>query len=167
MHQRYTNKELFVKDSIKMNEKLKFKTKAGRLVYGGGGITPDVFVAQDTSYYTTYLIDLFAKNIFREYALNYTVQNKAKLEAMGFENYLKNFQIDEKLLGEIRQTATKNNVKYSEIQYAKSKDFIKTHLKALIARNIWKSNEKNGLTNEFYEVINQSDEVIKAGMKRF
>jgi carboxyl-terminal processing protease len=167
MHQRYTNKELFVKDSIKINEKLKFKTKAGRLVYGGGGITPDVFVAQDTSYYTTYLIDLFAKNIFREYALNYTVQNKAKLEAMGFENYLKNFYIDEKILGEIKKIASKNNVKYSESQFTKSKDFIKTHLKALIARNIWKSNEKNGLTNEFYEVINQSDEVIKAGMKRF
>ena len=167
MHQRYTNKELFVKDSIKMNEKLKFKTKGGRLVYGGGGITPDVFVAQDTSYYTTYLIDLFAKNIFREYAMNYTVQNKAKLEAMGFENYLKNFYIDEKILGEIKKIASKNNVKYSESQFTKSKDFIKTHLKALIARNIWKSNEKNGLTNEFYEVVNQSDEVIKAGMKRF
>ncbi|MBP6619537.1 MAG: S41 family peptidase [Leadbetterella sp.] len=167
MHNRYTSKELFVKDSIKSNQKLKFKTKGGRTVYGGGGVTPDVFVPQDTSYYTTYLVEMFAKNIFREYSLNYTVQNTAKLQAMGFEFYLKSFQVDDKMLADLKAMAAKNQVRYSEKEYSKSKAFIKTHVKALIARNIWKNNEKNGLTNEFYQIINQDDSMIKIGLSKF
>jgi carboxyl-terminal processing protease len=167
MHNRYTSKELFVKDSIKSNQKLKFKTKGGRTVYGGGGITPDIFVPQDTSYYTTYLVEMFSKNIFREYSLNYTVSNTAKIQAMGFENYLKNFQVDEKMLADVKTLGTKNQVRFSENDYAKSKAFIKTHVKALIARNIWKNNEKSGLTNEFYQIINQDDNMIKIGLTKF
>jgi carboxyl-terminal processing protease len=167
MHNRYTSKELFVKDSIKSNQKLKFKTKGGRTVYGGGGITPDIFVPQDTSYYTTYLVEMFSKNIFREYSLNYTVNNTAKIQTMGFDNYLKNFQVDEKMLADVKSLGTKNQVRFSEKDYAKSKAFIKTHVKALIARNIWKNNEKSGLTNEFYQIINQDDSMIKIGLTKF
>jgi carboxyl-terminal processing protease len=167
MHNRYTSKELFVKDSIKSNQKLKFKTKGGRTVYGGGGITPDIFVPQDTSYYTTYLVEMFSKNIFREYSLNYTVSNTAKIQTMGFDNYLKNFQVDEKMLADVKSLGTKNQVRFSEKDYVKSKAFIKTHVKALIARNIWKNNEKSGLTNEFYQIINQDDSMIKIGLTKF
>ena len=167
MHNRYTSKELFVKDSIKSNQKLKFKTKGGRTVYGGGGITPDIFVPQDTSYYTTYLVEMFSKNIFREYSLNYTVSNTGKIQAMGFENYLKNFQVDDKMLADLKSLGTKNQVRFSDKDYAKSKAFIKTHVKALIARNIWKNNEKSGLTNEFYQIINQDDSMIKIGLTKF
>ncbi len=167
MHNRYTSKELFVKDSIKSNQKLKFKTKGGRTVYGGGGITPDIFVPQDTSYYTTYLVEMFSKNIFREYSLNYTVNNTAKIQAMGFDNYLKNFQVDDKMLADLKALGTKNQVRFSEKDYAKSKAFIKTHVKALIARNIWKNNEKSGLTNEFYQIINQDDNMINIGLTKF
>ena len=55
----------FVKQntSIKFNEKLKYRTLGGRVVYGGGGITPDVFVARDTLYFTKYLSDLIGKNM--------------------------------------------------------------------------------------------------------
>lgn len=167
MHNRYASKELFVKDSIKSNQKLKFKTKGGRTVYGGGGVTPDVFVPQDTSYYTTYLVEMFAKNIFREYSLNYTVENTAKIQAMGFYAYLKNFQVDDKMLADLKTMGAKNQVKFSEKEYTKSKAFIKTHVKALIARNIWKNNEKSGLTNEFYQIINQDDSMIKTGLSKF
>jgi carboxyl-terminal processing protease len=167
MHKRYASKELFVKDSIKANQKLKFKTKGGRTVYGGGGVTPDVFVPQDTTYYTAYLVEMFAKNIFREYSLNYTVQNTAKLQAMGFNTFLKNFQVDDKMLTDMKAMGTKNQVKFSERDFQKSKAFIKTHVKALIARNVWKNNEKSGLTNEFYQIINQDDRMIKIGMSKF
>jgi carboxyl-terminal processing protease len=110
---------------------------------------------------------MFAKNIFREYSLNYTVQNTAKLQAMGFEFYLKSFQVDDKMLADLKAMAAKNQVRYSEKEYSKSKAFIKTHVKALIGRNIWKNNEKNGLTNEFYQIINQDDSMIKIGLTKF
>lgn len=167
IHKRYTNKEMFVKDSINTKGKLKYKTKGGRPVFGGGGITPDVFVSQDTSYYTAYLVELFSKNIFREYAMNYTIQNKERLEKMGFAAYLSSFSIDAQMLKDLNSLAAKNKIVFSEKQFQLSKEFMTSHLKGLIARNIWKNNEKSGLTNEYYQVINQSDPMVKIGLSKF
>jgi len=164
---RHKNKELYVQDSIKTKGKIKFKTRAGRVVYGGGGITPDVFVAQDTTYFTPYLIDLFAKNIFRDFALKYALDNKAVLLKQGFPFFLDSFDINEQILKNFNSEATKNKIVFSAKDFQLSKEFIKTHLKALISRNIWKNAEKNGLTNEFYQVINQNDQMLKVAMKSF
>lgn len=164
---RHKNKELYVQDSIKTKGKTKFKTRAGRVVYGGGGITPDVFVAQDTTYFTPYLIDLFAKNIFRDFALKYALDNKAVLLKQGFPFFLNSFDINEQILKNFNSEATKNKIVFSAKDFQLSKEFIKTHLKALISRNIWKNAEKNGLTNEFYQVINQNDQMMKVGMRSF
>ncbi len=167
MHKRFSQKELFVKDSIKFNQKLKFKTKGGRTVYGGGGITPDVFVPQDTSYYTPYLVELFAQNIFREFTMKYALEHQNELKAMGFEKYLSSYNLDEKALAGLKATAQQKGIKFSEKDFALSKDYIKLYTKALIARNIWKRNEKEGLTNEFYQVFNQNDPMIKKGLASF
>lgn len=164
---RHKNKELYVQDSIKTKGKTKFKTRAGRVVYGGGGITPDVFVAQDTTYFTPYLIDLFAKNIFRDFALKYALDNKAVLLKQGFPFFLNSFDINEQILKNFNSEAIKNKIVFSAKDFQLSKEFIKTHLKALISRNIWKNAEKNGLTNEFYQVINQNDQMLKVGMRSF
>lgn len=167
LNNRHKNKELYVQDSIKTNGKTKFKTRAGRVVFGGGGITPDVFVAQDTTYYTPYLIDLFAKNIFRDFALKYALENKAILLKKGFPYFLNFFEINEQILKDFNTESTKNKIVFSAKNFQLSKEFIKTHLKALISRNIWKNAEKNGLTNEFYQVINQNDPMLKVGMRSF
>ncbi|MBL0324707.1 MAG: S41 family peptidase [Cytophagaceae bacterium] len=167
MHKRFSQKELFVKDSIKFNQKLKFKTKGGRTVYGGGGITPDVFVPQDTSYYTPYLVELFAQNIFREFSMKYTQEHQNELKAMGFQKYLSSYNLDEKVLAGLKLTAQQKGIKFSEKDFALSKDYIKLYTKALIARNIWKRNEKEGLTNEFYQVFNQDDPMIRKGLASF
>ena len=164
---RHKNKELYVQDSIKTKGKTKFKTRAGRVVYGGGGITPDVFVAQDTTYFTPYLIDLFAKNIFRDFALKYALDNKAVFLKQGFPFFLNSFEINEQILKNFNSEAIKNKIVFSAKDFQLSKEFIKTHLKALISRNIWKNAEKNGLTNEFYQVINQNDQMMKVGMRSF
>ncbi len=159
---RYNHREMFVADSIKNDEKLKFKTKGGRTVYGGGGITPDVFVPQDTSFYTDYLVDLFSKNVFREFAMNYSEKNGPALKDKGFENYLKNFHVNEAVLAEFNALAAKNKARYKEASFQKSKKYIQETLKALIARHIWKS---NGLNNEYYQVVNPEDPMVKAGLK--
>jgi carboxyl-terminal processing protease len=167
MNRRHNSKEMFLKDSIKYNAKLKFKTKAGKVVYGGGGITPDVFVPQDTSYYSIFLIDLFAKNVFSQYATKYTFENKSKIDKMGFNAYLNGFQVNETMLKDFNAIALKNKAMYNEKQYLRSKNFIKNHIKALIARNTWKSSEKNGLINNYYQVANADDEMIKTALKQF
>lgn len=161
MLERYNHQEMFVADSIRNNEKLKFKTKGGRTVYGGGGITPDIFVPQDTSYYTDYLLDLFGKNLFREFAMSYSEKYGSGLKEKGFDNYLKNFRVTDDILADFNALALRNRARFSEKSYNKSKKYIRETLKALIARNIWKS---NGLNNEYYQVINGEDPVVVAAL---
>ena len=60
--------EYYVADSIKNDPTKRFKTDHGRIVYGGGGITPDYFIPRDSSWQTTYLVQLYGKNIIREFA---------------------------------------------------------------------------------------------------
>jgi carboxyl-terminal processing protease len=167
MVERYNHQEMFVADSIRNDQKLKFKTKGGKTVFGGGGITPDVFVPQDTSYYTDYLIDLFGKNVFREFALSYSEKHGENLKQKGFDSYLQNFTVNEAILADFKALAARSKARYSDKSFQKSKKYIQETLKALIARNIWKGSERNGLSNEYYEVINQDDAMIKAGLKAF
>lgn len=165
MAERYSHQEMFVEDSIRNDESLKYQTKGGKTVYGGGGITPDIFVSQDTSYYSTYLINMLAKGVFREFSMDYARENKEKLDKMGFDNYLKNFDINNAILQRFIQMGEQSQIKYVEKEFLRSKNYIKETLKGMIARNIWKSND--GLNNEYYQIINGDDGMIKAGMKAF
>lgn len=162
--ERYNHQEMFVADSIRNDKSLKYKTKGGKVVYGGGGITPDIFVPQDTAYYTEYLIDLFSKNIFREFALSYSTQYGEELKKKGFPSYLQNFKISDAILADFNALAIRSKAKYSDKGFQKSKAYMQEYLKALIARNIWKS---NGLSNEYFQVLNQNDPMVKAGISAF
>jgi carboxyl-terminal processing protease len=165
MHKRVKSKEFYTKDSIKTDGRPKFKTKAGKIVYGGGGITPDVFVPQDTTYFTLFLADLFAKNAFREFTSNYSVNHGKALKAMGFSAYQSSANLEVDLLKEFRVFAKKNSEKYTDKDFSKAQPFIAQNLKALVARNLWKENEKMGLSNEYYRILLREDPMIKASLK--
>lgn len=160
---RQQHKEYLVKDSIKYNQKLKYKTKSGKVVYGGGGITPDIFIPQDTTYYTPYLFSLFGKNVFRDFTIKYVSANRDRLTKMGFENYLSSFNIDESILVDFKKNGAIAGVEYNEKEYQRSKNFIQTQLKAGIARSIWKG--KDGLSNEFYKTLFANDPFLEAAIK--
>ena len=147
--------------------KKKFKTKGGRVVYDGGGITPDVVVNRDTTYYTTYLFDLYGKNIIREYALTYAAQHKEELSKRSIENYLTTFSLSDAELAEVNKMASKAGVKFNQVEFQRSKSFLKNQLKALIARSVCQKSSKKGLSNEFYKVTNQEDEMIKVALQQF
>jgi carboxyl-terminal processing protease len=165
MHKRVKSKEFFNKDSIKTNGRPKFKTKAGKIVYGGGGITPDIFVAQDTTYYTLFLADLFSKNAFREFTSNYSVNHGKTIKNMGFSTYQSSKAIETDLIKEFKAFAKKNSDKYTEKDFSKAQSYIVQNVKALVARNIWKDNEKMGLSNEYYRILLREDEMIKESLK--
>lgn len=156
--------EYFVADSIKNDPKMQFKTKGGRTVYGGGGITPDVFIPRDTSYYSIYLMELFGQNIIREYALSYANDNGDQLRKKPFSNYVNNFVVSDAMLKDIEKKATAVGIKTKAKDIAKSKAFIKGQVKALIARQVWRDSAKEGLNNELFQVLNQNDEGIKAAL---
>jgi carboxyl-terminal processing protease len=157
---RYEHGEFFHADSIKLNDSLKYKTLGGRSVYGGGGIMPDIFVPRDTSAFTSYLVELFNKNVIREYSLNYYSSNKEKLRSYSFESYKKSFQVSDAMLKEILSMASAYGIKFRVKEYNKSKEFIRQNVKAYIARSIW-GNEG------FYPIINESDEIFRLALRHF
>jgi carboxyl-terminal processing protease len=159
--------EYFIADSIKNNPKMRFKTKGGRVVYGGGGVTPDVFVPRDTSHITKYLLELYGKNILREYALNYANDNRKTLEKQSFNSFLNGFEVSEAMLETVKKLANSSEIKFNATDYSHSKDFIKLQIKATIARHIWQRNVKNGLNNEFYQIIFGQDPIVETAMKQF
>jgi carboxyl-terminal processing protease len=159
--------EFFSSDSIKFNEKLKFKTTGGRTVYGGGGITPDVFVARDTTYFTKYLSDLWGKNIIREFALNYTNDNIKSLEKLTFKDFNKFFVVNDAMMLEIQKLAKQANVKMRVRDYERSMPYIKAQIKGYIARNVWQRKVSDGLNNEYAQVMAPFDDTFQKALTQF
>ncbi|SDG00265.1 carboxyl-terminal processing protease [Dyadobacter soli] len=164
---RYESGELFNVDSIKFDKSKVYKTDGGRVVYGGGGITPDIFVAKDTLMNSKYLFELYSKNIIREYALRYANENQKKLEKQPFKEYLKTFQVSDVMLAELVKDASKAGIKLNEKELNLSKSLITSQTKAIIGRYVWGRKQKNGLNNEVFQVLNPSDNVYQQAVQLF
>jgi carboxyl-terminal processing protease len=155
---RVKNGELENADSIKFPDSLKYYTSKHRVVYGGGGIMPDVFTAWDSTPITDYYLDLRRKNVINLFIGDYVDQNRASLQKTypDFKSFDQNFQVDDAFMINFFALAEKEGVKKDEKQYPLSEKLIKSQMKALIAQKLW------DLT-AFFKVVNQNDpEVIKA-----
>lgn len=158
VYERYESGELFDASKVKLPDSLKFKTKAGRTVYGGGGIMPDVFVPADTSGTSGYLSNLFSKNVFRTYAFRYA-ENHPNLKATykdGFE-YAKKFDVSDQMLKEFIAHATEKSAVYVEKDFNKSKKYILLNIKAMIGRAVYND-------DGFYPVTLGMDETFKKAL---
>ena len=152
-YSRFENGELYTSDSIKFNDSLAFKTDKGRVVYGGGGITPDYFVPLDTSQNTRYLNRLFSTNSIQEYTVIYAQENSEVINEMGFDTYRSDFEVSDLMLEELIRVAEENKLSFNEEEFKRSKELIKLLTKAYIARGIW---DNAG----FYPIFNQQDEIF-------
>ena len=87
--------ELFSADSISFPDSLKYKTPNGRIVYGGGGIMPDIFIPLDTTKYSSLYGEMFRKGIFSGFTLEYMNTNREKLKAQypTIEDFKNNFKV--------------------------------------------------------------------------
>jgi carboxyl-terminal processing protease len=147
--------ELYHVDSSLMVDSLKFKTPKGKIVYGGGGIMPDVFIPLDTMSTTWYLMRLRASGVFQIFAFDYLREKRDKMGSLA--NFVSSFNPDEKLLNEfLSYTKKETKIAYNAKEYTYSKTKIALLIKAEIARQIW---QENG----YFEIINKTDkEVLKA-----
>jgi carboxyl-terminal processing protease len=134
---RYNHGELVNADSIKFPDSLKFKTPGGKIVYGGGGIMPDLFVPLDTSGGSALLNNLFYKDIFTMWSLNYAEKHNAELKKTGLKNFRSNFEITDAMVNELLALGEKNGVARNEVQLKRSSALITKYMKAAVARNIW------------------------------
>ena len=158
-YNRYTNGEMENEDSVKVADSLKFKTPLGKIVYGGGGITPDVFVPVDTAGRSHYLSELIYSGIANDFAFNYADKNRKRLkEYKTAEKFNADFEVSSELFDSFIDSAEKNAIKRNKKQIHSSEAIIKNQLKALIARSIWNS-------EGFYRVIQLQDNVLKKAVE--
>ncbi|MDY4790447.1 MAG: S41 family peptidase [Bacteroidales bacterium] len=114
---RYQHKELITPDSIKFPDSLKYSTSNGRIVYGGGGIMPDVFVPIDTSRASDYLINLRSKGIFNNFTMQWVDENRTTFLKQNptFEDYNKTYPTLN-LMKEFTAYAQKEGVEHNDIK---------------------------------------------------
>lgn len=161
--ERYTHGEFYSKDSIKVPDSLKFYTQINhRLVYGGGGIIPDVFVPVDTSENSTYFAQLWRKGVFNNFCLEYVDKNRNELKKQypDFETFKKKFVVDKKFTDEFVAFGEKEGVKFNEADYKTSKNLIDVRLRATIAQNIWDYKAFYPIINELNDSLTKAIEVI-------
>ena len=160
-YERYFNGELLSKDSIHFNDSLKYFTKHGRVVYGGGGIMPDIFIPLDTSYRSDFLNELAFSGIFLQFTFDYADNNRDKLHQLypTTERFLERFEVNAQIMDEFINFAKEKGLQIPPLyQYKNSLDFMKLRLKAGIARNLYND-------DIYYRILNEEDPAIQKALE--
>ena len=157
-YSRYESGELYHSDSIKTIDSLEFRTSSGRIVHGGGGISPDYFVPLDSSQGSGYLNGILSTNSLQEYTVKYAQGKKEILERKGYDEFRENFSISDQMLQELIFLAEENELPFDEGAFNRSKKLLKQLTKAYIARNIW---DDEG----FYPIYNEQDEIFQKALQ--
>ena len=156
---RYQHGEFFSVDSIKHTGP-EYHTANGRVVYGGGGITPDIFIPEDTLGMTSYYKEATMSGLILQFAYNYTDENRQRLselkEVKDMERYLKSQNIVEKFAN----FADKNGLKRRNLMIQKSHKLLERFVISRIIYNI--HNEQS-----WTEYLNQDDPSIKETLRLF
>ena len=150
---RYKNNEFFSADSIHFADSLKRTTPGGKVVYGGGGIMPDVFIPADTTDVTKYFIEVSGRNILYRYTIEYADRHREALNAVKTIDELQALLDSDKTLVDdfVRYAARKGVApRYGDI--ARSRRLIEAQLRAYIGRNT--ALEDNGFYANIYPVDN-------------
>lgn len=154
--------ELTNRDSIHFSDSLKFYTlKKHRPVYGGGGIMPDVFVPLDTLQYTKFHRQLVLKGMVINASLKYIDSHRQQLKAdyPSFDAFRSKFEVPQTLVGELLKEAEKQKVKpEDDAELRRTLPYLKTQLKALVARDLFDM-------SEYFQIINETSDIVKAGLR--
>ena len=155
---RYEHGEYFSKDSIKLDENLRYSTALGRPVYGGGGIMPDVFVPQDTTGVTSYLTEVLSKGLTIQFTFHYTDNNRDKL---------KKYEDEESLLNYLRrQGLVEQFIRYADSKGVKRRNILIQKSYKLLEKSIYGNIIYNMLGKEAYiQYLNQSDQTVKKAVE--
>ena len=148
---RYTNGEMISSDSIKVVDSLRFVTPKGKIVYGGGGIIPDVFIAKDTSVENETLEYITRSGFISYFIFEYLEKNRSLFEEISLQNFINNYFVDEILSKEFMDYSRFNN---SEINFDKYSEQLKKVLKASIAQQLFNS-------NAYESILNKDDVMLK------
>jgi len=153
IYNRYMHGEFLDQDSIKLNDSLIYKTSKGRLVYGGGGIMPDIFVPVDTSGYSALYSQISKKNLDYTFSIEYVDQNREILEKYKSTAELLAYMQRSGVIQKFWQYVGANGVVVKQREIAISGKYIENNVYAYIARQVLGD-------SSFYEIANSLDPVI-------
>ncbi len=154
---RYNSGELTNKDSIHFPDSLKTYTLNNkRIIYGGGGIMPDIFIPIDTNSYPAFYRDVIRKGTLNRFVLRYVDENRKEINTRypNFNTFAENFEVDEKIFSQFVEFSTNDSIKIKQPEVENSKKSISQLIKANIARDIWTS-------TEFYQIFNTNDPIYR------
>lgn len=156
---RFESGEIFDESKIVFPDSLKYKTEAGRTVYGGGGIYPDVFVADDTTRNSQYLTDLRINDLFRKFSFQY-VDTHPKMETQYADanEFTLRFQTTQALIDAFISFAAEKEVPFVQADYVKSKAIVDNNIKAFIGRRIFSE-------DGFWPTYHRMDNVLQKAIE--
>lgn len=161
IEERFNHGELMHQDSIRYVDSLKFETlKNHRTVYGGGGISPDRFVALDTTEYTKYYRNVMAKGLINRYAISYVDTHRKQLKKQ-FKNddaYVAGFEVTPAMLDELKAMADSEGVEFNNEEFERSAPLFRMALKGLIGRDVFDN-------ATYFKVYNTHDPIFREALK--
>ena len=161
-YNRYTSGELLSADSIHFPDSLKYYTPSGKVVYGGGGIMPDIFVPMDTIGNTNYFYELRYRGIMQDFSLQYVDENRDKLKkeyknAVVFKN---KFRVNNDLFNSLIKFAEKSELPRNLMEIKQSKELIERTLRATISKDLFGN-------FGYYVIINDEDKTVQEAISSF
>lgn len=165
INNRFLQGELVYRDSIKFESEKMYETLGSkRLVFGGGGIMPDIFVPLDTLMYTQLYRNLHASGVFNRFVLRYVDDNRAELKSLyaGLDDFVERFRVTDTVVSQLLQAAQIDRALAENSQQLRiSETLIKTQLKAYVARDIWGTSAYYQIMNAIMPTVQKSVEVIE------
>lgn len=158
---RFNNGELMHEDSVKYDESLKVATlRLNRPIYGGGGISPDKFVALDTTENTKYYRYVMAKGLINRFAIEYVDKNRNTIKSQyrTDTDFVNKFEVTPAMLQQLFDMATKEGIEYDAEQAELSKPLFQMVIKALIGRDVYDN-------ATYFKVYNRHDPIFKEALR--
>ncbi len=160
-YERFASGELLSLDSLDLPDSLKYATRLQkRMVYGGGGILPDIFVPLDTTNNSSYFSSILRKGLDNRFALNFVDSLRTDLEEKyPTENgFIQNFEVSEGMTADFLQFVAEEGIEFDEEGWETSQEAILLRVKAMVGRNILKQ-------STFYRVISGLNESLERAVQ--
>lgn len=163
LEQRYTHGELLHKDSIRLDSSQVYHTLIDkRVVYGGGGVMPDVFVPIDTAQITKFHIALRRNNLINEATLRYIDNHRKALRQQykTFDQFEREFTVPQSLIDEIVAAGkTKKITPKDDKELAETIEDLRFSLKSIFINGLFES-------SDFYHFVNQKNNIVQEALKQ-
>ena len=162
LEQRYKHGELVCKDSIHLDSTKVYRTlEKQRIVYGGGGIMPDVFVPLDTTTYSKYYLALRRANIINEKSLKFIDNHRKEIKRQypEFKKFMDTYEVPQTLINEIIEAGKQKKIEAKDDkEMQKTLPDLRFTLKSLIIYDVWDR-------NEYFQFVNRRSDIVKKGLE--